>query len=95
MLLEVYGQLGGKVVIPLEDFRQTCPVIPSGTKTDVLNACISRCHFWQRFHIAQLITAIRNAEDPALASFVDEIRDGAGPQVVTSLSSSVRPTSST
>ena len=72
---------GGKVVILLGDFRQTCPVVPHGTKADVLNACISRCHFWSRFHIARLITPIRNAEDPALASFVDGIGDGAGPHV--------------
>lgn len=72
---------GGKAVVLLGDFRQTCPVIPRGTKADVLNACISRCPFWPQFHIARLITPIRNAEDPALASFVDEIGDGAGPHV--------------
>lgn len=72
---------GGKVVILLGDFRQTCPVIPRGTKADVLNACISRSEFWPLFHIARLSTPIRNAEDPALASFVDEIGDGAGPHV--------------
>jgi len=72
---------GGKVVILLGDFRQTCPVIPRGTKADVLNACISRCHLWTKFRIARLITPIRNAKDPALASFVDAIGDGAGPNV--------------
>jgi len=72
---------GGKVVILLGDFRQTCPVIPRGTRADILNACISRCHFWPQFYIARLTTPIRNAEDPALASFVDEIGDGAGPRV--------------
>ena len=72
---------GGKVVILLGDFRQTCPVIPRGTKADLLNACISRCEFWPQFHITRLIAPIRNADDPALASFVDEIGDGAGPRV--------------
>ena len=72
---------GGKVVILLGDFRQTCPVVPRGTKTDILNASITRCHFWPQFQIARLITPIRNAEDPALASFVDQIGDGAGPRV--------------
>ena len=72
---------GGKVVVLLGDFRQTCPVIPRGTKADILNACISRCQFWPQFHILRLITPIRNAEDPVLASFVDEIGDGAGPHV--------------
>ena len=71
----------GKVVVLLGDFRQTCPVVPRGTKADILNASISRCQFWPQFHIARLITPIRNAEDPALASFVDEIGDGAGPCV--------------
>ena len=32
---------GGKVVVLLGDFQQTCPVIPRGTKADILNACIS------------------------------------------------------
>lgn len=72
---------GGKVIVLLGDFRQTCPVIPRGTKADILNACISRCQFWPQFHIARLITPIRNGEDPALASFVDEIGDGTGPHV--------------
>lgn len=72
---------GGKVVILLGDFRQTCPVIPRGTKADILNACISQCRLWPQFEVARLITPIRNAEDPALASFVDAIGDGAGPNV--------------
>ena len=72
---------GGKVVILLGDFRQTCPVVPRGTKADVLKACISRSFHWRWFDVAQLITPIRNAEDPEFASFVDEIGDGAGPRV--------------
>ena len=72
---------GGKVVVLLGDFRQTCPVIPHGTKTDALNASISQCHLWPLFNISRLITPIRNAEDPGFAAFVDEIGDGAGPHI--------------
>ena len=72
---------GGKVVVLLGDFRQTCPVVPHGTKADILNACISQCPFWPQSHVARLLTPVRNAEDPVLASFVDEIGDGAGPRV--------------
>ena len=72
---------GGKVVILLGDFRQTCPVVPRGTKADVLNACISRCPLWPLFRISRLTVPIRNADDPAFASFVDEIGDGAGPRI--------------
>ena len=72
---------GSKVVILLGDFRQTCPIVPGGTKADVLNACISQSPFWDWFEVAWLITPIRNAEDPEFASFVDQIGDGAGPRV--------------
>lgn len=72
---------GGKVVVLLGDFRQTCPVVPRGTRADIVNACISRCCFWSQFHIARLITPIRNAQDPEFAAFVDQIGDGAGPHI--------------
>ena len=84
---------GGKVVILLGDFRQTCPVVPRGTKMDVLNACISRSSLWPQFDVARLITPIRNAEDPDFASFVDEIGDGAGPRINLSLLTCVTNTS--
>lgn len=72
---------GGKVVILLGDFRQTCPVIPRGTKADVLNASIPQCNLWPLFRIARLTTPIRNADDPFFASFVDEIGEGTYPEV--------------
>ena len=70
-----------KVIILLGDFRQMCPVIPRATKADVVKVCISQSHLWPQFQITRLIAPIRNAEDPALASFVDTIGDGAGPDV--------------
>ena len=72
---------GGKVVILLGDFRQTCPVVWHGTKVDVLNASISRCNIWPLFQVAQLITPIRNAADSHFASYVDKIGEGEGPRV--------------
>ena len=72
---------GGKVVILLGDFRQTCPVVRRGTKMDVLNASITRCNIWPLFQIAQLITPIRNATDPHFASYVDKIGEGEGPHI--------------
>ena len=72
---------GGKVVILLGDFRQTCPVIHKGTKAEVINASISHSAIWPKFTIYHLITPIQNAEDPAFAAFVDAIGDGGGPEV--------------
>ena len=67
---------GGKVVVLLGDFRQTCPVIHKGTKAEVINASISHSATWPNFTICRLITPIRNAGDPAFAAFVDAIGDG-------------------
>jgi ATP-dependent DNA helicase PIF1 len=72
---------GGKVVVLLGDFRQTCPVIRKGTKAEVVNASISHSAIWPMFTIYRLITPIRNAEDPAFAAFVDTIGDGGGPEI--------------
>ena len=75
---------GGKVVILLGDFHQTCPVVRCGTKADILNASISRCNVWPSFQIAQLTTPIRNAADPDFASYVDKIGEGEGPRITLS-----------
>jgi len=72
---------GGKVVILLGDFQQTCPVVRRGTKADVLNVSISQCNIWPSFQIARLTTPIRNAADPDFASYVDSIGEGEGPRI--------------
>ena len=72
---------GGKVIVLLGDFRQTCPVIRKGTKAEVINASISHSPIWPSFIIHRLTTPIRNAEDPAFAAFVDAIGDGGGPEI--------------
>ena len=72
---------GGKVVILLGDFQQTCPVVRRGTKMDILNASISKSPLWPLFCVFQLTIPIQNADDPIFASFIDEIGDGAGPHI--------------
>ena len=72
---------GGKVVVLLGDFRQTCPVIRKGSQLEVVNASISRSPVWSKFTISRLTIPIRNAEDPPFSNFVDAIGDGAGPQI--------------
>jgi ATP-dependent DNA helicase PIF1 len=72
---------GGKVVILIGDFRQTCPVIRRGTKAQVLNASIKASPLWPLFKIFPLTEPIRNAEDRPFADFVDTVGEGAGPSV--------------
>ena len=72
---------GGKVVVLLGDFRQTCPVVRGGTKMDIINASISQSTIWPLFSIYRLTTPIRNAEDGDFSKFVDAIGDGRWPCV--------------
>jgi len=72
---------GGKIVILLGDFRQTCPVIRGGTRPEIIDASIKSSPLWPLFKVFCLHAPIRNAQDLELASFVDEIGDGAGPEV--------------
>jgi ATP-dependent DNA helicase PIF1 len=72
---------GGKVVILLGDFRQTCPVIPGGTRTEIIDVCIQSSPLWSGFQITQLMQLIQNMADPIYAKFVSAIGDGAGPEI--------------
>ncbi|EAU89145.1 helicase-like protein [Coprinopsis cinerea okayama7 len=72
---------GGKVIILLGDFRQTCPVIRRGSRAEVVEASIKSSPLWRYFTIHRLIHPIRNAEDPDFAAFVNSIGDGAGPDI--------------
>ena len=72
---------GGKVIVLLGDFRQTCPVIRRGTRAQVIKASIRSSPLWPLFKVFHLRTPIRNAADPEFANFVDAIGDGAGPEV--------------
>lgn len=72
---------GGKIMIILGDFRQTGPVIRNGSRAEVVSASIRMSPLFQAFTIRRLITPIRNAQDLPYANFVDEIGDGAGPDV--------------
>ena len=72
---------GGKIIVVLGDFRQTCPVIRGGTRAQVVDASIKSSPLWELFTIYRLTIPIRNAEDPEFANFVDAIGEGAGPDI--------------
>ena len=42
---------GGKIVVVLGDFRQTCPVIHGGTRAQVVDASIKSLPLWDFFTI--------------------------------------------
>jgi PIF1-like helicase len=72
---------GGKAVVLLGDFRQTCPIIPGGTHAQIHDACIQMSPLWSKFEIRRLTQLIQNAQDPIYTEFVNTIGDGAGPDI--------------
>lgn len=80
-VMENTNPFGGKIVILLGDFRQTCPVIRGGTRPEVVDASIKSSPLWPMFKVFRLHAPIHNTQDPELSSFVDEIGDGAGPEI--------------
>lgn len=64
LLLRVINQcedlFGNKVIILDGDFRQTLPVVPKGTKKDVLETCLKSSHLWRHFQKIQLISNMRS-----------------------------------
>ena len=51
---------GGKVIVIGGDFRQTLPVVPRGTRTDVIESCIKSSTLWQKFIKLTLTTNMRS-----------------------------------
>ena len=72
---------GGKVIVLLGDFRQTCPVVRRGRKADVLDASIRTSPLWSLFRIWHLTIPVRNAYDGPFQQFVDDIGNGLTPSV--------------
>ena len=72
---------GGKVFVTLGDFRQTCPVIRRGGRTEVVSASIRSSYLWPHLRIYNLSLPIRQQTDPEFAAAIDAIGDGAGPSV--------------
>lgn len=72
---------GGKLLILLGDFRQCCPVIRGGSAAQVVDASITSSPLWEHVSVHHLTTPVHNALDPAFASYVDSIGDGAGPDI--------------
>jgi len=51
--------MGGLTVILAGDFRQTLPIIPRGTMTDEIKACIKSSQLWRYLKSMKLQTNMR------------------------------------
>jgi ATP-dependent DNA helicase PIF1 len=50
---------GGLVVVFGGDFRQILPVVPRGTRGDVVAAALNHSSIWQHVHVFKLHTNMR------------------------------------
>lgn len=83
---------GGKVVLFGGDFRQCLPIVPHGSRDDVVNACVKRSPLWSHIRTVRLTENMRvqraraAAQDEAdqieaFTSFLLQIGDGQVPPV--------------
>ncbi|XP_065318849.1 uncharacterized protein LOC135926847 [Gordionus sp. m RMFG-2023] len=56
-------QFGGKVILLGGDFRQTLPVVPKGSKVDIIESSIKSSYLWIHFKIIHLIDNMRISSD--------------------------------
>jgi ATP-dependent DNA helicase PIF1 len=50
---------GGKIVVFGGDFRQILPVVPKGSRADIVHATINSSHLWRRCQVLQLTRNMR------------------------------------
>ncbi|MCP3663823.1 MAG: hypothetical protein GY696_15250, partial [Gammaproteobacteria bacterium] len=61
----------GKVIVLAGDFRQVLPVIPHGSRADILEASIKNSVLWNEFETLQLSQNMRVGLNPELQHFDD------------------------
>src|SRR5277367_1607241 len=72
---------GGKVVVIGGDFRQTLPVVPRGTRIDVMECCIKSSPLWSLFHKLTLTTNMRSEGQNSHNDWLLKIGSGNMPQI--------------
>lgn len=65
---------GGKVIVFGGDFRQILPVIPRGSRSDIVNATINASYLWDYCHVLNLTKNMRLQNDPERSN-AEELRE--------------------
>lgn len=66
---------GGKSVIFSGDFRQILPIVPLGSKDDIIFNCIKNASFWSQFTISKLTKNLRIKNDSNTNEFSKYLLD--------------------
>ncbi|XP_072066879.1 uncharacterized protein [Arachis hypogaea] len=72
---------GGKVMVMGGDFRQVLPVVPKGSKSQMISASIVKSHLWASTKILHLQQNMRSSNDHVFAEYLMRIGDGIEPTI--------------
>jgi hypothetical protein len=68
-LLKNKEQLGGITVLFVGDFRQILPVVPKGSRAQIVNASLRRSRLWRNIHVLHLTQNMRLDRTPQSDAF--------------------------
>ncbi|KAL6130538.1 hypothetical protein ACLB2K_068917 [Fragaria x ananassa] len=75
-IMDVELPFGGKIMIFGGDFHQVLPVIPKGTRSQLIEASIMRSSFWPATRILRLRQNMRSINDHRFGEFLLRVGDG-------------------
>ncbi|XP_050277829.1 uncharacterized protein LOC126719302 [Quercus robur] len=84
-IMEVNLPFGGKVLILGGDFRQVLPIVPKGTKAEMIDACIVKSPLWKDVKVLHLKENMRSSNDEEFAEYIQHIGDGNEPYIIDDL----------
>ncbi|XP_075654860.1 uncharacterized protein LOC142625034 [Castanea sativa] len=84
-IMEVNLPFGGKVLILGGDFRQVLPVVPQGTRTEMIDACIVKSPLWKDVKVLHLKQNMRSINNEEFAEYIQRIGDGNEPFIMDDL----------
>ena len=71
-----FEPFGGKVIVFGCDFRQVLPVVPRGTRAQIMDATLLRSYIWDNIKIIKLQQNMRAQSDIWFSEFLLRIGNG-------------------
>jgi hypothetical protein len=75
-IMDCSDPFGGKVLVFGRDFKQVLPVMPRGTRAQIMNATLQISYLWDKIHKIWLSPNMRAQSDPWYYDFLFRIGNG-------------------
>jgi len=59
------------------DFQQTLPIVPKGSREEILDSTVTRSHLWNDIEIIHLHQNMRLRDDPEAEKFAEWLKTSA------------------